>query len=244
MGKDADWNERERETATTLGAPAASAFTDTETALAAARQGDEAGFERLWQRFVPGLEVTLAGKLSTLPEPRLRSRMLANLPDLLQEVLLKASTNLESFEYRGPGSLLAWLQEIARNELRNRLEFWRAERRDVRREQEAAFSNETFPRAPAPPAPGPGPRTAAGVGEQRLRVGAALEALDHANRRLLFFRYFARASWQEIAESLGFPTADAARMECTRNALPALALALDSPRSRPPEHRPEPPPPA
>jgi len=222
------WSKREAEIAAILRAPDPIDFTDTAQVLEAARSGDAPSFERLWQRFLPGLCAILAGKLHGLTDARLRNRLRADLPDMLQDIWLNASAALAGFEYRGSGSMLAWLRKIAINEFTNRLKFWQADRRDARREREVAFSNETFPGAPAPAARVPGPRTSAELDEQRLQVGAALESLDPVHRELVCLKFYAGASWSEIAECLGLPGPDAARMECKRKVLPALAIALSA----------------
>lgn len=209
-----------------LGAPDARDFLDTTEVLQRARDGSSLGFEELWRRFVPALQVCLAGKLHSYAHTKLGARLVPEIPDLLQTTMLKASRHLGDFDYRGPGSLLAWLRQIALNEFKNRVDYWLADRRDVNRDGVHLLASGTNPVGPDPRAQGPGPRTTAEIDEQRRQVGAALETLDEIHRDLLLFRFFAGASWAEIAQQLGYPSPDAARMDCTRHALPAFALAL------------------
>ena len=218
--------EQDSQAASNFGAPDPATFSDTAQAVERAQGGSTTGFDPLWRRFVPALEVALAGKLRGFADTRLRLRLLSEIPDILQATMLKASMHLGEFEYRGTGSLLAWLRQIAHNEFTNRLEYWLADCRDVNRERRSAARSGTFAGLPEPPAAEPGPRTSAEIGEQRMRVGAALETLVPALRHILFFRFFGGAEWDEIAEQLDYPSADAVRMECTRKAIPAFILAL------------------
>ncbi len=64
------------------------------------------------------------------------------------------------------------------------------------------------------------------MSEKRRKVARALAELDQRHHQILFLRFFGGAAWQEIAEQINAPTADAARMECAGKALPALAAAL------------------
>ena len=59
-----------------------------------------------------------------------------------------------------------------------------------------------------------------------MQIGAALDSLGPVHREMLFLKFYAGASWTEIADHLGLASPDAARQDCKRKALPALAIAL------------------
>ena len=50
--------------------------------------------------------------------------------------------------------------------------------------------------------------------------------MNDRNRDILYMRFFAAASWQEVADEIGAKSSDAVRVECVKKALPALAVEL------------------
>jgi RNA polymerase sigma-70 factor (ECF subfamily) len=71
------------------------------------RSGDATAFEELFAKYRPRLAVLIHYKLG----PELRRTM--EVDDVLQEVFLVASRDLNRFVYRSPGSFMSWLARIA-----------------------------------------------------------------------------------------------------------------------------------
>lgn len=71
-----------------------------------ARNGDRAAVEEIYDRYSRYLSATCA---RFLPDQR-------DLKDVLQECFVKIFTSLDRFDYRGDGSLKAWMRQIVVNE--------------------------------------------------------------------------------------------------------------------------------
>jgi RNA polymerase sigma factor (sigma-70 family) len=84
-----------------------SPFTSTFDLIARFREGDQTAFSQLFAKYRPRLAVLIFYKLSS----PLREHF--EVDDILQEVFLVASKDIESFTYRCPGSFMSWLSRIA-----------------------------------------------------------------------------------------------------------------------------------
>ncbi len=194
------------------------------------RAGDAAAFERLWLRYQGLLEVLVAGRIRSGLEPALRSRLDAELDDVLQEAALTVLTKLPAFEYRGPGSVLAWMAQIGANVVRDRADYWRAGRRRAAREQPMPESVTTVAGTTIATGflqyGGPGPQTEYEQRHARRTVAAALAGLPDRDHTIVLWRFFAGAEWAEIATEVGAASAEAVRKEWAVRILPALAITL------------------
>jgi RNA polymerase sigma-70 factor, ECF subfamily len=85
----------------------AMSFTSTFDLIQRFREGDEGAFDDLFRKYRPRLAVLIRYKLSE----SLRREF--EVDDIIQEVFLEASRDLESFTYRSPGSFMGWLSRIA-----------------------------------------------------------------------------------------------------------------------------------
>jgi len=191
------------------------------------RAGDSAAFGALWNRLQRPLRILVGRRLQAVGNPRLRTML--DHEDVLQETAAVVLRKLESFEYRGPGSLLAWLQSLALNIVQDRIDYWEAQKRSAAREVAASGQDdreETWLREPRDPSPGPA--TAAASVEQEHAIDALVAGLDERPFRLVMLKYFAGASWEAIAIDLGAESADSVRKEHAR-LLPKLRPRLRSP---------------
>ena len=169
----------------------------TAVLLAQARSGDAAARERLFRRYLPILTRWAHRRLPA------GARDLNETDDLVQATLLRALARLDSFEHRGEGAFLAYLRQILTHAVRDDI------RRAARR------------RAPAPlgeehPDPGPSPFERLLSGEMFASYEAALLELTEEQREAIILRVEMGMSHQEIADALGRPSADAARMTVAR----------------------------
>jgi len=167
------------------------------TLLDRARAGDRAALESLISRYVPRLQRWATGRL-----PRW-ARDMADTHDLVQETLLQTFKRIELFEPRGEGALQAYLRQAILNRIRDELR--RAKRRPARDELDSQVENEA--RSPLEEA----------IGQEALeRYERALAKLRREDREAIVARIELGYTNGEIAELLGKPTPNAARMSVER----------------------------
>jgi RNA polymerase sigma factor (sigma-70 family) len=210
-----------------LDAPHAAEFTRTRADLARWRAGELGAFEDLWRRYYPALAVLVAGRVRSGVEPSLRARLDAD--DVLQDVAVTVFGKLDQFEYRGPGSMLAWMSAIAERTVTDWLDYWRAGKRHPRAELPPTITRSrtndagsTVLLADA----GSGPATNAILRERRRRLGTAMATLSPRQHTIVLWRFFGGAEWSEIAREVGAVSAEAVRKECYLQVFPLLAAAL------------------
>ena len=178
--------------------------------LARAQSGDEQALNRLFERHIPLLKRWASGRL-----PRW-ARQVADTSDLVQETVVATLRNLPSFEVRGDGALQAYLRQGLINRVRN--EMRRALIRPPASEIDSQLAHD-----------GTSPLEAA-IGSQTLeRYEAALDRLTDDEREAVVTRVEFGLSYAEVAEVLGKPSADAARMAVVR-ALVKLAKEMELPQ--------------
>ena len=171
--------------------------TETLHLLTAARSGDADALDRLFARYVPGLRQWASGRLPTW------ARDLGDTHDLVQETVLQVFRKLEGFEYRGEGALKAYLRRALMNRLRN--EIRRARARPIAEELDSALED-----------PAPSPVAAAMDSQALASYDVALAKLRPEEREVIVARLELGMTYQEIADRLGKPSMDAARMAVAR----------------------------
>jgi RNA polymerase sigma-70 factor (ECF subfamily) len=170
------------------------------------RSGDEGARERLFTRVLPTLHRWAHRRL---PEA---ARDLADTEDIVQVTVSRALARLQHFEHRGEGAFLGYLRQILFNVIRD-------ERRRVARHPRGQTLDETM----ADPAPSLLDRT---IDRDTLeRYERALASLGEEAREAVLLRVEFGYSHLQIAEALGKPSADAARMTVAR-AIVALARRM------------------
>jgi RNA polymerase sigma-70 factor (ECF subfamily) len=168
-----------------------------------ARQGDQAALDRLFARHAAPLRRWASGRL-----PRW-ARDLTDTDDLVQEALLQTFRRIDQFEPRGTGALFGYLRQIVLNRIRDELR--RKERRPSQKGLDGSEVNEAM-----------SPLEHAIGREMSERYERALARLSAQDQELIIARVEMNCSYEELAESLGKPTADAAR-KAARRALVRLA---------------------
>jgi len=170
---------------------------DTIDLLQRARGGDQAAVEELFARHLPPLKRWASGRL-----PRW-ARDISDTSDLVQETLLQTFKRLDAFEPRGEGALQAYLRQAIINRIRNYI------RNAGVRPASAELQSDV-----------PDERTSpleAAIGQQTVEnYEGALERLSTEEREAIVSRVEFGLSFAEVAEVLGKPSADAARMAVVR----------------------------
>lgn len=168
-----------------------------------ARKGDQDALDRLFARYQAPLRRWASGRL-----PRW-ARDLTDTDDLVQEALLQTFRRIDQFEPRGSGALFAYLRQAVLNRIRDEL------RRRGRRPDETGLDG-TEPDTVVSPL-----EEAIGS-EMAERYERALTRLSPQEQELIIARVEMDCSYEELAESLGKPTPDAAR-KAAKRALVRLA---------------------
>lgn len=175
--------------------------------LTRARTGDVLAREELFQRFIPVLRRWAHRRLPT------GARDLNDTMDLVQITLLRALNRLEHFEHRGEGAFLGYLRNILLNVVTEET------RRSSRRGLQASL-DETL----ASPHASIVERV---IGAEQIELyQRALTELTEEQRQGVILRVEFNYPYDQIAEALGKPSADAARMMVVR-ALADLAEIID-----------------
>jgi RNA polymerase sigma-70 factor (ECF subfamily) len=178
----------------------------TSDLLDRARAGDDEALNLLFGRHIPRLRRWASGRL-----PRW-ARDIADTTDLVHDTVIVAIKNLDTFEVRGSGALQAYLRQAIINRIRNEL------RKLAARGSATALD-------PGVPDDRTSPLDAA-IAQQALdRYEAALGRLKPEEREAVVSRLEFGLSYAELAEALGKPTANAARMTVVR-ALTRLAQEM------------------
>jgi RNA polymerase sigma factor (sigma-70 family) len=169
----------------------------TTVLLQRTRSGDDDAREELVRRLLPRLRRWAHGRL---PQS---ARDLADTDDLVQVSLLRALEHVKEFEPRHEGAFLAYLRRIVLNAVRDELR--RAGRRPVQVDLGDAL-----------PQPGPSLVEQA-IGRELVEAyETALATLTDEQREAVIMRIEFGYTYPEVAEALGKPTANAARMIVSR----------------------------
>ena len=164
------------------------------------RAGDARARDALFSRLYPRLTVFAHAQL-----PR-RARGLKETGDLVNEALLKTFSKLDQIEHRHAGSLLGYLRQAVRNQVRDEI------RRANRRPPSDATVGHLADERPS--------QVEEAIGaEERDLYERALAKLSADDRTAIHLKHELDLSYREIAETLGKPSADAARMVVSRATL-------------------------
>ena len=165
--------------------------------VALAQHGDSAALDRLFERHGPPLRRWAKGRLPHW------ARDVADTDDVVQEALLQTFRNIGGFQARGSGSLHAYLRQAVLNRIRDELR--RRGRRPDLRELDSWKADEK-----------PSPLDHA-IDHQALeRYERALVRLKPAEQEAIVARVEMSYTYEELAVSLGKPSADAARKAVKR----------------------------
>jgi RNA polymerase sigma-70 factor, ECF subfamily len=165
--------------------------------LRRARDGNAEARDRLYERYLPSLCRFASGRLPV------GARDLVETGDVVQEVAIRALNRLDDFSPEHPGALMAYLRQAILNRIRD-------EARRARRHPMGAEP------ASDPPDRGASPVEVAIGREAEQRYEAALARLEPRDREAIIARIELGLDYEQAAEALGKPSADAARMQIAR----------------------------
>ncbi|OLE83872.1 MAG: hypothetical protein AUF76_05175 [Acidobacteria bacterium 13_1_20CM_2_65_9] len=161
------------------------------------KSGDRKALDQLCSRFLPALRRWASGRL-----PRW-TRDVMDTDDLVQETVVRAMNRMGTFESRHEGALQAYLRQAVVNRIRDEV------RRATRAPASAELDENLSDRAASP--------LEQAIGHEAIeRYEAALAQLKPEEREAIVARIEMECSYQEVAQALGKPSADAARMTVSR----------------------------
>ncbi len=177
--------------------------------VALVQAGDESAVERLFARHYGPLRRWATGRLPVW------ARQLTDTDDLVQDALLQTFKRIGVFDPRGPGALHAYLRQAVMNRLRDEL-------RRRGRQPETLTLDDTGAADRLGIEGGESPLAQA-IGRENLdRYQDALALLRPEEREAVIGRIEMGYTYQELAEAIGKPSAEAAR-KATERALVRLA---------------------
>jgi RNA polymerase sigma-70 factor (ECF subfamily) len=171
----------------------------TELLVAAAQRREEGAVDSLICALLADLRAFVRLRLS--PGLRLRE----SCSDVVQSVCREVVEDLGGFEDRGPGSFRAWLFTATLNKIRQKQEFWHAQKRDPRREiaVDAAHANAEGGLYASICDLGGTPSEHAIAREQAERIESAMDQLTTEQREVLLLARIVGLNHREIAERIG-----------------------------------------
>ena len=173
-----------------------------------ARLGDQDALDRLFARHLKPLQRWATGRLPVW------ARDLTDTDDLVQDTLFRTFKRMESFEPRRVGALQAYLRQAVLNRLRDQLRRHSRRPDHIGLEQiEAEIGDSPLERA---------------IGRETVEsYERALERLRPEEREAIIARVEMGMTYEEMAEALEKPSAEAARKAAER-ALVRLAKEMSS----------------
>jgi RNA polymerase sigma-70 factor, ECF subfamily len=171
-----------------------------------AREGDESALNELFERYVPLLRRWARGRLPTWARRGLDTQ------DLVQDAVLQTLRHLDGFDLKREGALQAYLRQAILNRIKDEL------RRTARRPGDSELDTQ-FPSDAATPLDH-------AIGSETVdRYERALQRLPAIEREAIIARVEFGDTYEQIAEVIGRPSAEAARM-AVRRALVHLAQLM------------------
>jgi RNA polymerase sigma factor (sigma-70 family) len=183
--------------------------------IARLKTGDLDAREQLFARHLKPLQRFASGRLPKW------ARDLADTDDLVQDALMQTFKRIDDFEPRRVGALQAYLRQAVLNRIRDEL------RRKGRQGDAVTIDDEIAVDTVDSPL-----EQAIG-GEAVERYERALASLKDDEREAIIARVEMGCTYQEMAEALGKPSAEAARKTAQR-ALVRLAAEMAKPSAAPP----------
>lgn len=166
----------------------------TQELILAAKQGDMEAWSQLDRRYRIALSLFLRGKIPSGARRRFDTE------DVLQSTFLSAFSELDSYEYKGEGSFLAWMVQILRNRLRTRLRRASCEKRDHDRDRPLTEATDAAAGLMAA-----SPSELFSSAENQARLMATITELPDEEREAVTMHFFDKKTFAQISRELDLP---------------------------------------
>ncbi len=181
--------------------------------VARAKAGDAEALNDLFARYHHLLLEVARRRIG----PRLRLK--EDPDDLAQTTFREATRDFANYEYRGRDSLVRWLMQILQNKIRDKAEFYSANKRDLGRER--ALESPVGSDGEGLPALDPASDDLSVTmqvqrGENYVHLKRALEQLSPEHREAITLVFFQGLQLREAGEKMGGKSEDAVRMMLRR----------------------------
>jgi RNA polymerase sigma factor (sigma-70 family) len=174
--------------------------------LAAAKSGSMPARAALVARFHARVAALVHAQIQRRLRPQQHALLrLLSTGDVVQEVLLDVLKNLDRWDGDSEAAFTALLATLVEHRLLDQIRRSQAERRDVRRQADAGPGTAGVAQG------GGGPATLAADAEQLAIYRDVLASFPERERALLALRLEDGVEFPELAQRLGWPSADAAR---------------------------------
>lgn len=179
---------------------------DTMQLLELHRNGHEGALDKLFRRYYPKVERIVRVRMG----PALRKR--ADVADLVQESLLVAFRDIDTYEVREDARFVNWISRIVERTIQNRIRHEGAQKRDYRRELEPAKSEGDEGNAGFEPI-SDSTSQAGKLNKKEMAelLDRHLHELREEWREVIVLKDIAQADWRYVAETLGATSVDSAR---------------------------------
>jgi RNA polymerase sigma-70 factor (ECF subfamily) len=180
-------------------------FSTTVVQIRAAKDGDQHALNELLARYLPRVRMAVMIRTGHMPKTSI------DVDDLVQEVLINAIRNLDTFEARTEGGFTHWLMTIAINKIRDARRHEGRKKRGRGAVRPLADLAATTSGGAAVPSGRTTPSEAAKANELDEARHRALLKLPPRYRNIIVDHDLLGFTHEEIAQKLGFETANPAR---------------------------------
>ena len=188
-----------------------------------AKEGDRSAVDQLCRIYGERIRRIIRLRIDRKLRPKIDS------VDVVQDALVQALAGLQNFTYKDEGDFLRWLSTIAENKLRDILDKFHADKRDIRREipfKKIEANTEGGSFGVEGPLQTTTPSVLLSRKEQLDRLERAIDDLKPEYREVIFLSRIERLSHEEIALRMG-KSKGAVAMLLSR-ALVALTAAYEN----------------
>jgi RNA polymerase sigma-70 factor (ECF subfamily) len=195
----------------------------TQHLVSLAKEGDSSAVDQLCRIYGERIRRIIRLRIDRKLRPKIDS------VDVVQDALVQALASLKNFTYKDEGDFLRWLSKIAENKLRDILDKFYTEKRDIRREipfKKIETNTEGSSFGIAGPLQTTTPSVLFSRREQLDRLERAIDQLKPEYRDVIFLSRIERLSHEEIALRMG-KSKGAVAMLLSR-ALVALTAAYEN----------------
>lgn len=138
--------------------------------------------------------------------------------DILQETFEAAVNAFDRFEMRDESSLIHWLSKIAEHKIKGASDYFKARKRDGRGQVPIdPGASASGSRRGIDPSAGDSTPLEHAMGIEDVEIlEAAMDDLSEDYREVILHHVYEKASWATVAQWMGLPGPDAARMKYAR----------------------------